>query len=76
MIGEAEGPQLRLEDRAIFAELPFGWLAEVWAKGIATIWGRFCIAASTSDGQTWTLLTVGPDFGPPAPITVQLPDVA
>lgn len=72
MIDEAEQPQLVREHGMVRAELPFGWLAEVWAKGIATIWGRFCIAASTPDGQSWTLLTVGPDFGAPAPITVQL----
>lgn len=75
MIGGADPPGLLSEHGVVRAELPFGWLAEVWAKGIATIWGRFCIAASTTDGETWTLLTVGPDFGPPAPITVALPRV-
>lgn len=45
-------------------ELPFGWLATVWAKGLATVMGRFCLAATTSDGSSWTLATVGPELGP------------
>ena len=72
MIGEAEKPKLLGEDGVVRVQLPFAWLVDVWAKGIATIWGRFCLAATRTDAQTWRLLTVGPDLGPPAPITLQL----
>jgi hypothetical protein len=76
MIAEKGRPKLTAEDGVVRAELPFGWLADVWAKGIATIWGRFCLATATSDGQTWRLVTVGPDLGPPVPIALQLPEAA
>jgi hypothetical protein len=72
MIGEAEKPTLVAENGVLRAHLPFAWLVDVWAKGIATIWGRFCLAATRQDAQTWRLLAVGPDLGPPAPITLQL----
>jgi hypothetical protein len=72
MIGEAEEPTLVAEDGVLRAQLPFAWLVDVWAKGIATIWGRFCLAATRQDAQTWRLLAVGPDLGPPASITLQL----
>lgn len=72
MIGEAEKPTLLAEDEVLRAQLPFAWLVDVWAKDIATIWGRFCLAATRKDAQTWRLLTVGPDLGPPLPITLQL----
>jgi hypothetical protein len=47
------------------AALPFAWVSTVWARGLTTILGRFCLSAETTDGREWTLLTVGPDFGPP-----------
>jgi hypothetical protein len=72
MIGEDEEPTLVAEDGVLRAQLPFAWLVDVWAKGIATIWGRFCLAATRQDAQTWRLLAVGPGLGPPAPITLQL----
>jgi hypothetical protein len=72
MIGEAEQPTLVAEDGVLRAELPFAWLVDVWTKGVATIWGRFCLAATRQDAQTWRLLAVGPDLGPPASITLQL----
>jgi hypothetical protein len=55
------------------AELPFAWLAEVWSRGLATVMGRFCLAASTEDGSAWRLTTVGPDLGAPAPVVIQRP---
>jgi hypothetical protein len=72
MIGEQGKPKLVGEDGHVHAELPFGWLAEVWAPGLATIWGRFCLSANTDDGRTWRLTTVGPDLGSPSIVTLQL----
>jgi hypothetical protein len=60
-------------EHGIKAELPFAWLVEVWAKGLATIYGRFCLGAATTDGRRWTLTTVGPDLGEPETVTVTLP---
>jgi hypothetical protein len=75
MIADRDEPKLLSEDGAVRAELPFGWLVEVWARDLATIWGRFCLAATTTDGRSWSLTTVGPDLGSPGLITVQLPDL-
>jgi hypothetical protein len=60
-----------LTDRAggVAAELPFGWLSDVWAKGLCTLWGRFCLAAAPAEAG-WVLSTVGQDLGPARPITV------
>ena len=35
-------------------------LVNVWARGLAVIWGRFCLDASTEDGRRFTLTTVAP----------------
>jgi len=72
MIGEAEKPRLIAEDGIVRAELPFGWLVDVWAKDLATIWGRFCLSATTDDGCSWRLTTVPPDLGSPAVVTLLL----
>jgi hypothetical protein len=73
MIGEKGKPKLAAEDDHVQAELPFGWLVEVWAHGLGTIWGRFCLAArGTDDGRTWKLTTVGPDLDEPSVVTLKL----
>lgn len=72
MIRERAAPKLTLGDGTIHAELPFAWVVDVWSKGLATIWGRFCIAASTDDGVEWDLLTVAPDLGDPERIRLRL----
>ncbi|HWF24480.1 MAG TPA: hypothetical protein VG275_03475 [Solirubrobacteraceae bacterium] len=73
LIEDGRAPALAERGGAIQAELPFDWLAEVWARGLAVVFGRFCLSASTDDGRTWALTTLGPDFGPPAAIRVELP---
>jgi hypothetical protein len=72
MIGEDAQPTAVTDDGVIAVELPFGWLVDVWAKGLATVFGRFCLAAETSDGRSWTLTTIGADFGPPSLMSLQL----
>ncbi len=66
-------PSLTADAGLLRARLPFSWLVDVWGRGLETIWGRFCLAASTSDGRSWELLTVGPDLGKPGVIRVELP---
>jgi hypothetical protein len=73
LIDAGQEPTLTMCDGAIRAELSFGWLPEVWSRGLATVMGRFCLAASTDDGLAWTLTTVGPDVGPSAPVRIELP---
>lgn len=60
------------ENGALEAELPFAWMPEVWSRGLAVFMGRFCLSASTEDGRTWTLSTVGPDLGSPATVRLDL----
>ena len=45
MIGEKGKRRLISEHGYVRAELPFGWVVDVWAPGLATIWGRFCLSA-------------------------------
>ena len=73
LIEDRRAPSIGDHEGTIRAALPFDWLAEVWSRGLAVVFGRFCLAASTEDGLAWTLTTVGPDFGPPAPVRVELP---
>jgi hypothetical protein len=73
MIREKGGPKLVGEDGHVSVELPFGWLVDVWAQGLAIIWGRFCLAARSADGErTWRLTTIGPDLARPSVVKLQL----
>jgi hypothetical protein len=74
MIGDDEEPSLAAGDSGVRAELPFALLVDVWCKGLVTIWGRFCLSATTDDGQVWELVTIGPDFGRAALVRVELSD--
>lgn len=74
MIPEDQPPRLARAGDGIAAELPFGWLADVWARGLTTCWGRFCLtAAPQPSGEGWLLSTVGPDLDQPRPITLGTP---
>ncbi len=44
----------------------------MWARGLSTVWDRFCLAA-TPAGDGWVLPAVGPDLGPPVPVTISVP---
>ena len=74
MVPEDLPPRLARDGDGIAVALPFGWLADVWARGLTTCWGRFCLAAAAqpaADG--WLLSTVGPDLGPPRPVNLGNP---
>ena len=64
MIREAARPALARDGDGLAAELPFGWISEVWARGLGTCWDRFCLAAAPA-GDGWALSAVAPDLGPP-----------
>jgi hypothetical protein len=46
----------------IHLELPFAWLRDVWANGLALVLDRFCLHAERSAPDTWTLTTVDRDL--------------
>jgi hypothetical protein len=74
MVDEDEPRALtRDEDGRLLVKLPFAWLIEVFARGLAITWGRFCLAAASTDGQSWTLTTLTPELAPAQTITVELP---
>ena len=72
MIPEDQPPRLACDGDGIAAQLPFGWLSDVWARGLTTCWGRFCLAAEPA-GDGWVLSTVAQDLTPPIPVTVGNP---
>jgi len=71
LASETTSPAIQwTSDGAITAVLPFGWLVNVWARGLDLVWGRFCLSATTVDGHEWELLTVGPDLGTPTQLKI------
>lgn len=56
----------------VAAELPFGWISDVWARGLGTCWDRFCLAAGPA-GAGWEVSAVGPGLGAPEPIMLSGP---
>ena len=74
MIGESAQPALARDGDGIAVELPFGWICDVWARGLGTCWDRFGLAAVPA-GDGWALSAVGPDLGPLTPITVSGPGI-
>jgi hypothetical protein len=59
-----DAPRVLVRDAdGIRLEVPFAWLLEVWALGLTTVVGRFCLHADQTGADSWTLKTVGPDLG-------------
>jgi hypothetical protein len=72
MIGESDRPAVAPDGDVIAVKLPFGWISDVWARGLGTCWDRFTLAAAPA-GDGWTLSAVAPDLGPPTLITITGP---
>jgi hypothetical protein len=72
MIGESDRPALAPDGDGLAVELPFGWISDVWARGLGTCWDRFALAAAPA-GDGWEVSAVAPDLGPPAQITITGP---
>ncbi len=68
--GSAEPLLARVGD-GLRAELPFGWLSRVWARDLAVVAGRFCLAAEVSAGR-WRLSVLDPAIGPPQRLSIEL----
>jgi hypothetical protein len=69
VIPESAQPALARDGDGVAAELPLGWINDVWARGLGTCWDRFCLAAGPA-GDGWELSTVGPDLGAPEPTMI------
>jgi hypothetical protein len=76
MIDPTSDPHLQRTDNAVAVALPFAWLTNVWARGLATIFGRLCLRAETTDGSQWTLDTIGTDLRETAQLSISLPEMA
>jgi hypothetical protein len=76
MVEDGEPRRLAADAGGIRAQLPFAWLAEVWCRGLATVCGRFCLAAASDDGYHWALTTVAPDLGQFQSMTIDLAPAA
>jgi hypothetical protein len=61
----------RGEDGTARFELPFGWLADVWARGFTTLVGRSCLTAEPIGADDWMFTTIGADLGPSQTVTVR-----
>ena len=75
MIGESERPALARDRDGIAAELPFGWISEVWARGLGDLLGSVRPGRSAGGGRLGAVRR-GPDLGPPAWITITGPHPA
>ncbi|MHB1875584.1 MAG: hypothetical protein ACYCPF_12090, partial [Streptosporangiaceae bacterium] len=71
MIDGSAEPLLAGAGDGLRAELPFGWLSRVWARDLAVVAGRFCLAAEVTAGR-WRLSVLDPDLGPPQRLTIEL----
>jgi hypothetical protein len=71
LASETTSPTLRRDGAGVItAAVPFGWLVDVWARGLELVWGRFCLSATSDDGHEWELLTVGPDLDTPTRLKI------
>lgn len=58
------------EANSVRVALPFAWLRDVWATGLAVVLDRFCIEAQQTAPGTWTLTTVDRDLATTRTVTV------
>jgi hypothetical protein len=69
----AEQPALLLrQPEGIRAQLPFRWLIDIWAMGLAVVLGRFTLATIDSINDSQQVLTVDKDLGDVRPLTISL----
>lgn len=73
MAATAERPDVQHEDGHLVFSLPFTWVAQVWARGLAVVLGRFVLAAEDEDGGGLLLDTVDVGLGERAPLVLRLP---
>ena len=70
MLAEEGIPSATRDDAAIRVSVPFGWIAHVWARGLAVLLGRLVLGVEEATETRMTLLAVSPDFGETARVTI------
>lgn len=63
-------PEARRDDDGVHIVLPFSWIAEVWARGLAVVLGRFVLGVEEASEDRTVLMAVGPDFGGVSRLTI------
>jgi len=58
MLDEATPPAIARSNRDINVAVPFGWIPNVWGRGIAVIWDRLTLDILSSSADHLTLTTV------------------
>lgn len=72
MIDPKDSPELVRESEGIHARLPFRWLIDVWARGVAIILGRFATKLLDAEDERQRVLTVSPDLSDVRPVTISI----
>jgi hypothetical protein len=72
LVGEDQPRSLARVGGRVRARLPFAWLSEIWARDLALVGDRFCLAAQAADGDRWELLSVARDLSAPERIALGL----
>lgn len=62
MIAPNEEPAITRDDNGVHVSLPFRWVADVWARGLAVLLGRFVLAVTQVDDDRLLLVTSADDF--------------
>jgi hypothetical protein len=70
MIEPAQTRSIVRTPQGVDIHLPFSWLSEVWARGLAITGDRLCLAADTKNGADWTLTTLDRDLSEPTQLTI------
>ena len=63
---------IRRRGDTLNADLPFVWVADVWAEGLAVTLGRLCLETMDVTDNRIVLSSVGPDLTEPRPLTCTL----
>jgi hypothetical protein len=74
MIDGSEPPGLVGDDDGIRARLPFAWLSDIWARGLAVVLGRFSLGLFESGDSRQRVLTVSTDLIDVRPVTISIDD--
>ena len=54
------------------ALLPLSWVAEVWGRGFTVVAGRLVLGVLEATPERTVLETLGPDWGPPRAVVIEL----
>jgi hypothetical protein len=66
----AAEPAIGCDSTGLRVALPFAWLRDVWANGLAVLLDRFCLHAQQTAPGVWTLATVDRDLTAPRVVTI------